>query len=161
MTTESNRIPYQSDVLYDYDTKVCPLCGGEITHPLLGEVTSEQLDEQFEKCQWVEVQDEEGYTLGYRPVCRNIHPYTLEDDLEKKVHYDLLELVNSRRDLSIDDKIKLITDLVTKVYEVSKEYISFTINQEKITNIIISKPIKSVSLELGMDDDNNICVKVV
>ena len=37
--------------------------------PLHWECTSEQLDEDFNTCQWMEVTDESRSCLGFRPIC--------------------------------------------------------------------------------------------
>lgn len=55
---------------YDGMSKVCPICKGKIIHPYTGMVTSEQLDEEFNSCVWVEVIDEGRSTIGYTPCCR-------------------------------------------------------------------------------------------
>ena len=58
------------DNLYDGTSDMCPICGGKIKHPYTGHVTSEQLDEDFNTCQWMEVTDESRSCLGFRPICR-------------------------------------------------------------------------------------------
>lgn len=56
---------------YSYDCKICPICGGKIKHPYTGSVSSEQLDEDFTTCLWIECVDEGGGTIGFKPMCRN------------------------------------------------------------------------------------------
>ena len=76
-----NRTPYQdNDTYYDYNGVICPVCGGRIKHPYTGEVTSEQIDEDINTCLWMEVINEYDVTLGWTPICKNIHPYTLEEE---------------------------------------------------------------------------------
>lgn len=57
------------DNLYDGMSNICPICGRKIKHPYTGYVTSEQLDEDFNTCQWMEVTDESRGCLGFRPIC--------------------------------------------------------------------------------------------
>ena len=57
-------------LFFDGNSKVCPLCGNKIIHPYTGYVTSEQLDEEFNSCIWIECVDEGGSTIGYNPICR-------------------------------------------------------------------------------------------
>ena len=57
-------------IYYQYNVTTCPVCGGRIKHPYTGMVTSEQLDEDFETCLWMEVVDEGRGTLGYTPICK-------------------------------------------------------------------------------------------
>lgn len=54
-----------------YNTTVCPVCGGKIKHPYTGNVTSEQIGEDLTTCQLIEVCDESGGSLGYHAICRN------------------------------------------------------------------------------------------
>ena len=55
---------------YDGYGKKCPICGGKIKHPYTGSVTSEQIEEDFNSCIWVECIDEGRSTIGYHPHCR-------------------------------------------------------------------------------------------
>ena len=56
---------------FDYHEGVCPICGGRIKHPYTGLVTMEQIEEDARCCQWIEVVDEGGGTIGFRPICKN------------------------------------------------------------------------------------------
>jgi hypothetical protein len=65
-------IDKSSDQKYlDYNTKICPICGGKIKHPYTGELTQEQIEEDEKTCQLVEVIDENNFTLGFHAICRN------------------------------------------------------------------------------------------
>ena len=59
------------DNLYIGTDEVCPICGGRIKHPYTGHVTTEQIVEDSRCCTWIEVVDEGGGTIGYRPICKN------------------------------------------------------------------------------------------
>ena len=79
------------EIYYTGNGEICPVCGGKIKHPYTGEVTSEQIEEDMNCCQWMEVCDEGDGCLGYTPICRNVHPYTKEEEENHKfIHYDLL-----------------------------------------------------------------------
>lgn len=56
---------------YSGKGNICPICGGRIKHPYTGLVTSEQLEEDYKTCQWMEVCDEGRGTIGYIPICKN------------------------------------------------------------------------------------------
>ena len=101
------------EVYYTGNGDICPVCGGKIKHPYTGEVTSEQLEEDMNCCQWMEVCDEGDGCLGYTPICHNVHPYTKEEENHKFIHYDLLELLNSSKTLSIENKLDIISRLVS------------------------------------------------
>lgn len=55
---------------YDGNSKICPICGNKIIHQYIGNVTSEQLEEEMKCCLWVEVVDEGRSTIGYSIICR-------------------------------------------------------------------------------------------
>lgn len=157
--TESNKRYYtNSDVKYEYDYPFCPLCGGKIKHPYIGTVTDAQMEEDSHSCIWGEVQDEHNYTLGYVPYCKNIHPYTLDEEDNKYVHYDLVELVNCW-DMTLDEKVDKVTTYIMHLFredEVKKEDIVFNITDEHINSITLSKPIDSLTINIEMDNDGNI-----
>ena len=54
------------EVYYTGNGDICPVCGGRIKHPYTGEVTSEQIEEDMNCCQWMEVCDEGDGCLGLR-----------------------------------------------------------------------------------------------
>lgn len=62
-----------SELYYDYNETVCPICGGKIKHPYTGEVTIEKLEEDNNTCLWIEVINEDGDCEGYYPACKNIN----------------------------------------------------------------------------------------
>ena len=41
------------EVYYTGNGDICPVCGGRIKHPYTGEVTSEQIEEDMNFCQWM------------------------------------------------------------------------------------------------------------
>lgn len=53
---------------------ICPICGKRIKHPYTGSVTSEQMEEDWNTCQWMEVIDEGRSTIGYQPICKQNWP---------------------------------------------------------------------------------------
>ena len=149
-------------VYYDGRSKICPICGGKIIHPYTGYVTSEQLDEEIACCTWCEVIDEGDSTIGYTPCCKNIHPYTLASEDHNYIHYDLVELANAWN-MSINNKVKKLTEIITTFFKsVEKKDIQLSLDlvNEKITDIIISKPIEKVTIDLSIDKDGNITVTV-
>lgn len=105
------RRPYREKIYYPYDLKICPICGGAIKHPYTGQVTSEQLEEDANTCTWIECVDENNYTLGYQPICKNVHPYTLESENHQYVHYDMIELVNSLQ-ASLEEKVEKLNSYI-------------------------------------------------
>ena len=56
--------------LYEGTETKCPICGGRIKHQYTGNVTSEQLEEDFNTCLWMEVTDESRACLGFTPICK-------------------------------------------------------------------------------------------
>lgn len=64
----------------DYNTEVCPHCGGKSGHPFTGALTDERREEyedSFNQCNLMEVVDEGDGCLGYVVCCNktgaNIH----------------------------------------------------------------------------------------
>lgn len=154
-----NRTPYQDDNLYyDYDGVICPMCGGRIKHPYTGEVTSEQIDEDINTCLWMEVIDEDDITLGWTPICKNIHPYTLEKENHNYIHYDMLEIMNCQDDMTLAEKIEHITKCITTLYpEINKEDIKFTVQDNKFTEIYVNT-LKELVIDLSIDDEGKVIV---
>ena len=156
-----NRTPYQdTDTYYDYNGVICPMCGGRIKHPYTGEVTSEQIDEDINTCLWMEVIDEDDITLGWTPICKNIHPYTLEEEEHVYVHYDMLELINNE-DSSVSEKIDEVTTYILKFYpDVNKEDIIFSVRENKLTEVYVNG-IEDLTLDLSLDEEGNVIVTPV
>lgn len=156
-----NRTPYQdTDTYYDYNGVICPMCGGRIKHPYTGEVTSEQIDEDINTCLWMEVIDEDDITLGWTPICKNIHPYTLEEEEHVYVHYDMLELINNE-DSSVSEKIDKVTTYILKFYpDVNKEDIIFSVRENKLTEVYVNG-IEDLTLDLSLDEEGNVIVTPV
>ena len=156
-----NRTPYQdTDTYYDYNGVICPMCGGRIKHPYTGEVTSEQIDEDINTCLWMEVIDEDDITLGWTPICKNIHPYTLEEEEHVYVHYDMLELINNE-DSSVSEKIDKVTTYILKFYpDVNKEDIVFSVRENKLTEVYVNG-IEDLTLDLSLDEEGNVIVTPV
>ena len=154
---------YVDNTLYhDYDCVTCPLCGGKIKHPYTGEVTIEQLEEDSKCCQWMEVIDESDSTIGWTPICRNVHPYTLEEESHNYVHYDILELINSMWELTLPEKIEKTYYYIMKFYpEVKKEDIVISVCDNKLTEVYVHNSIKEMVIDLSIDDDGNIIVNPV
>ena len=156
-----NRTPYQdTDTYYDYNGVICPMCGGRIKHPYTGEVTSEQIDEDINTCLWMEVIDEDDITLGWTPICKNIHSYTLEEEEHVYVHYDMLELINNE-DSSVSEKIDKVTTYILKFYpDVNKEDIIFSVRENKLTEVYVNG-IEDLTLDLSLDEEGNVIVTPV
>jgi len=154
-----DKAPYVNyDIKYDYDYPFCPVCGGKIKHPYTGEVTLDQLKEDSDTCIWGEVIDEHDNTLGYVPYCRHIHPYTLASENHKYIHYDLVELANCW-DMPLNEKIEKLTQYLIHLYRndvIKKEDIAFEIIEDKISNIIISKPISNLTINMTLNEDGKI-----
>ena len=70
---DSGEYSYFGGTYYDGCGKICPICGGKIKHEYTGNVTSEQMEEDFNSCLWMECIDEGGGTIGYQPICKNIN----------------------------------------------------------------------------------------
>ena len=142
-------------VYYTGNGDICPVCGGKIKHPCTGEVTSEQLEEDMNCCQWMEVYDEYDGFLGYIPICRN------EEENHKFIHYDLLELLNSSKTLSIKNKLDIISKLISVYYREDKSrFYTVTVTPEgKIEGINWLDNIEEMTLTLSLDNQGNITLK--
>lgn len=148
---------YQNTFLYqDYDQDWCPICGGKIVHPLTGEVSSEDLEEDSKYCHWIEVQDENDNTLGYHAICNNIHPYTLAKDDHKYVYYDMLEIVNTDTNLDLGQKIELYTKMLLRSNpNLTRDDVYIVCQGDKIVEVNASKPIDHMSLNITLTDDDH------
>lgn len=145
----NSKRPYESDMIYDCDSwSFCPICGGAIKHPYTGHVTMEQLDEDMNSCIWMEVQDEYDYTLGFKPICKNLHPYTLDEEDNQYVHYDLIELLNNNKTQTLEDKFNTIYKLLKAQKDIDKEDITIEVNGESITKVIIRDEVERVDLTI-------------
>ena len=149
------------EVYYTGNGDICPVCGGRIKHPYTGEVTSAQLEEDMNCCQWMEVCDEDGGCLGYTPICRNVHPYTKEEENHKFIHYDLLEILNSSKTLSIENKLDIISKLVSVCYgKDNSRFYTVTVTPEgKIEGINWLNNIEEMTLTLSLDKQGNITLE--
>lgn len=149
------------EVYYTGNGDICPVCGGRIKHPYTGEVTSEQLEEDMNCCQWMEVCDEGNGCLGYRPSCRHVHPYTEEEENHKFIHYDLLEILNSSKTLSIENKLDIISKLVSVYYgKDNSRFYTVTVTPEgKIESINWLNNIEEMTLTLSLDKQGNITLE--
>ena len=148
-------------VYYTGNGDICPVCGFIIKHPYTGEVTSEQLEEDMNCCQWMEVCDEGDGCLGYTPICRNIHPYTKEEENHKFIHYDLLEILNSSKTLSIENKLDIISRLVSVCYgKDNSRFYTVTVSPEgKLEGINLLDDIEGMTLTLSLDNQGNITLE--
>lgn len=70
---DSGEYKYFGKTYYDGQGNICPLCGGKIKHPYTGHVITEEIEEDFESCLWMEHVDEGRSTIGYTPICKNIN----------------------------------------------------------------------------------------
>ena len=149
------------EVYYTGNGDICPVCGGRIKHPYTGEVTSEQLEEDMNCCQWMEVCDEGDGCLGYTPICRNVHPYTKEEENHKFIHYDLLELLNSSKTLSIENKLDIISKLVSVCYgKDNSRFYTVTVSPEgKLESINWLNNIEEMTLTLSLNKQGNITLE--
>ena len=149
------------EVYYTGNGDICPVCGGKIKHPCTGEVTSEQLEEDMNCCQWMEVCDEGDGCLGYTPICRNVHPYTKEEENHKFIHYDLLELLNSSKTLSIENKLDIISRLVSVCYgKDNSRFYTVTVSPEgKLESINWLNNIEEMTLTLSLDNQGSITLE--
>ena len=149
------------EVYYTGNGDTRPMCGGKIKHPYTGEVTSEQLEEDMNCCQWMEVCDEGDGCLGYTPICRNVHPYTKEEENHKFIHYDLLEILNSSKTLSIENKLDIISKLVSVCYgkNNSRFYTVIVSPEGKLEGINWLNNIEEMALTLSLDKQGNITVE--
>ena len=134
---------------------------GRIKHPYTGEVTSEQIEEDMNCCQWMEVCDEGDGCLGYTPICRNVHPYTKEEENHKFIHYDLLELLNSSKTLSLENKLDIISRLVAVYYgKDNSRFYTVTVSPEgKLEGINLLDDIEEMTLTLSLDKQGNITLE--
>ena len=156
MTTWDNKVPYEQEYYYSGCEEICPVCGGRIKHPYTGAVSSEQLDEDSECCLWMEVCDEGDGCLGYTPICRNIHPYTLPEEDNEYIHYDLIELANTW-DMHLHEKVEKLISLITGVFDgIERKDVRIIFSEDKITDIVLSKPLKNISITLSVDEEGNI-----
>ena len=148
-------------VYYTGNGDICPVCGGRIKHPYTGEVTSEQLEEDMNCCQWMEVCDEGDGCLGYTPICRNVHPYTKEEENHKFIHYDLLEILNSSKTLSIENKLDIISKLVSVCYgKDNSRFYTVTVSPEgKLESINWLNNIEEMTLTLSLNNQGNITLE--
>ena len=142
----------------------CPICGKRIKHPYTGEVSMEQIEEDSQTCIWEEVIDDSKSTIGFHPICKNIHPYTLVSENHKYVHYDFFELVNMW-DMTLAEKIERTYRYILSIYKdknLKKEDIKITICGEKITDIALVSSINHVNMniDMGLDDTGAITFKV-
>jgi hypothetical protein len=157
-----DKIPYYDhEIYFDGKGTICPICGGKIIHPYIGLVTSEQLDEESKCCTWGEVIDEGDSTIGFIPQCKNIHPYTLQSEDNKYVHYDLVEIANTW-DIPLNEKVEKLTNYITHLFkDVEKEDVQFFLNMQdnKISDIKLLKSIKNLYIDLTVDDEGKITIK--
>ena len=107
----------------------------------------------------MEVCDEGDGCLGYTPICRNVHPYTKEEENHKFIHYDLLELLNSSKTLSIENKLDIISRLVAVYYGENKFYTVTVTPEGKIENINLLDNIEEMTLTLNLDNQGNITLE--
>ena len=149
------------EVYYTGNGDICPVCGFIIKHPYTGEVTSEQIEEDMNCCQWMEVCDEGDGCLGYTPICRNVHPYTKEEKNHKFIHYDLLEILNSSKTLSIENKLDIISKLVSVCYgKGNSRFYTVTVSPEgKLESINWLNNIEEMTLTLSLDKQGNITLE--
>ena len=147
------------EVYYTGNGDICPVCGAIIKLPHTGEVTSEQIEKDMNCCQWMEVCDEGDGCLGYTPICRNVHPYTKEEENHKFIHYDLLELLNSSKTLSIENKLDIISKLVAVYYKENKYYTVTVTPEGKIESINLLDNIEEMTLTLSLDNQGNITLE--
>lgn len=149
------------EVYYTGNGDICPVCGFIIKHPYTGEVTSEQIEEDMNCCQWMEVCDESDGCLGYTPICRNVHPYTKEEENHKFIHYDLLELLNSSKTLSIENKLDIISRLVSVCYgKGNSRFYTVTVSPEgKLESINWLNNIEEMTLTLSLNKQGNITLE--
>ena len=149
------------EVYYTGNGDICPVCGGKIKHPYTGEVTSEQLEEDMNCCQWMEVCDEGDGCLGYTPICRNVYPYTKEEENHKFIHYDLLEILNSSKTLSIENKLDIISKLVSVCYgKDNSRFYTVTVSPEgKLESINWLNNIEEMTLTLSLNNQGNITLE--
>ena len=148
------------NIYYNGASDVCPVCGGRIKHPYTGMVTSEQLEEDEQCCIWMEVCDEGDGCLGYTPICKNVHPYTKEEENNEYVHYDVLEILNSSQDLSLENKLDLLNKLIKISLgdNVEGTYSIVVSPEGKIERIEWLDSIKEITLNLTIDEQGNIVV---
>ena len=148
-------------VYYTGKGDICPVCGAIIKLPHTGEVTSEQIEEDMNCCQWMEVCDEGDGCLGYTPNCRNAHPYTKEEENHKFIHYDLLEILNSSKTLSIKNKLDIISRLVSVCYgKDNSRFYTVTVSPEgKLESINWLNNIEEMTLTLSLDNQGNITLE--
>lgn len=149
------------EIYYTGNGDICPVCGGRIKHPYTGEVTSEQIEEDMNCCQWMEVCDEGDGCLGYTPICRNVRPYTKEEENHKFIHYDLLEILNSSKTLSIENKLDIISKLVSVCYgKGNSRFYTVTVSPEgKLESINWLNNIEEMTLTLSLDKQGNITLE--
>ena len=135
--------------------------GVKLNTPYTGEVTSEQIEEDMNCCQWMEVCDEGDGCLGYTPICRNVHPYTKEEENHKFIHYDLLELLNSSKTLSIENKLDIISKLVSVCYgKDNSRFYTVTVSPEgKLESINWLNNIEEMTLTLSLNNQGNITLE--
>lgn len=150
-----DRKPYREEnIYYPYDLEICPICGGAIKHPYTGNVTSEQMEEDSNTCIWIECVDENDMSLGYHPICNNIHPYTLKSENHKYVHYDMIELVNSFP-ISIEERIKKIRSYIEYANPtLAKDQYDVLTENDKITGLRLAENIDLIGLTLGFDGEH-------
>lgn len=148
------------NIYYTGASDVCPVCGGRIKHPYTGLVTSEQLEEDEKCCIWMEVCDEGDGCLGYTPICKNVHPHTKEEENNEYVHYDVLEILNSSQDLSLENKLDLLNKLIKMSLgdNVEGTYSIVVSPEGKIERIEWLDSIKEITLNLAMDEQGNVVV---
>ena len=148
------------EVYYTGNGDICPVCGGKIKHPYTGVVTSEQSEEDMNCCLWMEVCDEGDGCLGYTPICRNVHPYTKEENY-KFIHYDLLEILNSSKTLSIENKLDIISKLVSVCYgKDNSRFYTVTVTPEgKLEGINWLNNIEEMTLTSSLDNQGNITLE--
>ena len=146
-------------VYYTGKGDICPVCGAIIKLPHTGEVTSEQIEKDMNCCQWMEVCDEGDGCFGYTPNCRNAHPYTKEEENHKFIHYDLLELLNSSKTLSLENKLDIISRLVAVYYRENKYYTVNVTPEGKIESINLLDDIEGMTLTLSLDNQGNITLE--
>ena len=148
-------------VYYTGKGDICPVCGAIIKLPHTGEVTSEQIEKDMNCCQWMEVCDEGDGCLGYTPNCHNAHPYTKEEENHKFIHYDLLELLNSSKTLSIENKLDIISKLVSVCYgkDNSRFYTVIVSPEGKLEGINWLNNIEEMTLTLSLDKQGNITLE--
>lgn len=147
------------EVYYTGNGDICPVCGFIIKHPHTGEVTSEQIEKDMNCCQWMEVCDEGDGCLGDIPNCRNAHPYTKGKENHKFIHYDLLEILNSSKTLSIENKLDIISKLVSVYYGENKFYTVTVTPEGKIESINLLDDIEEMTLTLSLDKQGNITLE--